>query len=86
MALKKDIVLDNGIEVASAYIEISRIEATDSRVNIFGAAYISKEAKEAGKAPIKKISEWILQDNSEYIPLAYAALKTVEGYEDATDY
>jgi len=86
MALKKDIILDSGIEISEAYIEIDRIEAYKDYVKIHGSVYISKLAKESGKSPIKYINAKIDQDNSEYIPLAYAALKTVEGFEDATDY
>lgn len=89
MALSKNIILQNGLEVENAYIRIDTVNGYKGSLSISVNSYISQEAFQNGQPYLEQnIYHFVpsVEDNApNFIKQGYEFLKTLDEYEDAID-
>lgn len=89
MALKKNIVLNNGLTINNAYIRIDNVNGYKERLEISVNSYLSYQSFEDSIGYLEqKIYNFIpsVEDSSSnFIKQGYEYLKTLDEYKDAMD-
>lgn len=91
MALKKNLVLENGLTVNDSYIRVENVGGGKEGAVIEVNCYLSQEAYKEGKKPVNPVplNYRFIPDctdsGANFIKQGYEYLKTLDEYKDAID-
>lgn len=89
MALQKDIILNNNIEVKGAYIKIDTISGFKGGLDIGVNFYVSQQSFLLGKGYVERKEYSFIpsveDDSDNFIKQGYEYLKTLDEYVNALD-
>lgn len=89
MALRKNIILNNGLAVENAYIRIDTVSGYKGGIDISINSYISNEAYNNGQEYLVQKFEHFVpsveDDAPNFIKQGYFYLKTLPNYSNAID-
>lgn len=89
MAISKNIILNNGLEVNNAYIRIDTINGYKGGLDISVNFYTSQGAFTSGKGYLEQkmynFVPSVIDTSANFIKQGYEYLKTLDEYKDAVD-
>lgn len=89
MALCKDIILENGLQVKNAYIRIDTVAGYKGGLDISVNSYVSQNAFNSGQGYLEQkfyhFVPSVADGATNFIKQGYEYLKTLEEYKDAVD-
>ncbi|HBS43934.1 MAG TPA: hypothetical protein DEA91_04655 [Paenibacillus sp.] len=89
MALKKNIVLKNDLQVKDAYIRIDTVSGSKDSLNISVNSYVSQDAFNNGKGYLEQnfytFTPSVKDDSANFIKQGYEFLKSLTEYNGSVD-